>query len=114
VRLPFFCALRYVKSKKKVVYVCGVRYTYGHHSNKGIIKMIRMTTVAALLVAGAALTGCFGKEEAATETTEAVEPAAGTEAAAPAAAEAAAPAPAAADAAAPAADAAAPATETTY
>ena len=66
--------------------------------------MIRMTTVAALLVAGAALTGCFGKEEAATETTEAVEPAAGMETAAPAA-----------DAAAPAAaEQAAPATETTY
>ena len=73
--------------------------------------MIRITTVAALLVAGAALTGCFGKEEAATETTEAVEPAAGaevapaTEQAAPAAAEQAAPA---------ATEQTAPATETTY
>lgn len=69
--------------------------------------MIRMTTVAALLVAGAALTGCFGKEEAATETTEVVEPAAGmaTDTAAPAAA---------AEAAAPAAEEVAPATESTY
>lgn len=73
--------------------------------------MIRITTVAALLVAGAALTGCFGKEEAATETTEAVEPAAGVQVT-PETTTGAAPA----DSVAPSATepTAAPATETTY
>lgn len=73
--------------------------------------MIRTATIAALLVAGAALTGCFGKEEAATETTEAVEPAAGAQTSTEATPAAAAPA---AEQAAPAANEAAPATETTY